>query len=70
MSPVLPRSRRLSVLSKFSQKKKLFCFGTAISMALTYLFQLILFGPTLAIASESELRKSRDEMGPSKWRIQ
>ncbi|EYC38193.1 hypothetical protein Y032_0735g1936 [Ancylostoma ceylanicum] len=49
---------------------QLFCFGTAIAMALTYLFQLILFGPTLAIATEAEQRKSNDEEGPSKWRIQ
>ncbi|KAK6753430.1 hypothetical protein RB195_012801 [Necator americanus] len=35
-----------------------FCFGTATAMGLTYIFQMILFGPTLAVAAASENPKS------------
>ncbi|RCN46496.1 hypothetical protein ANCCAN_07490 [Ancylostoma caninum] len=39
---------------------RLFCFGTATSMGLTYVYQLILFGPVLSLAAGCE-KKSRLE---------
>ncbi|KAK6745350.1 hypothetical protein RB195_011840 [Necator americanus] len=48
---------------------RLFCFGTATAMALTYIYQMILFGAVLSLVSRYEKKHQRelgeDEMG---WR--
>ncbi|VDM53760.1 unnamed protein product [Angiostrongylus costaricensis] len=45
---------------------RLFCFATALAMALTFIFQLIVFGPILAIATGFEKAGTVEEH--SSWR--
>uniref|UniRef100_A0A1I7VPP3 SSD domain-containing protein n=2 Tax=Loa loa TaxID=7209 RepID=A0A1I7VPP3_LOALO len=56
---------------------RLFCVSTAIAMGLDYLYELILFGPVLALASHCEKRNKKYTMSscPQKpllygWRLQ
>ncbi|EYC36906.1 hypothetical protein Y032_0844g2647 [Ancylostoma ceylanicum] len=39
---------------------RVFCFGTATSMGLTYVYQLILFGPVLSLAAGCEKKSHRE----------
>ncbi|VDO91301.1 unnamed protein product [Heligmosomoides polygyrus] len=47
---------------------RIFCLGTALAMGLTFIFQLILFGPLLAIATAGEKPHSSDDDFNSGWR--
>uniref|UniRef100_A0A915Q2L6 SSD domain-containing protein n=1 Tax=Setaria digitata TaxID=48799 RepID=A0A915Q2L6_9BILA len=56
---------------------RLFCVSTAIAMGLDYLYELILFGPVLALASHCEKRHKKYKISSSSqkallhgWRLQ
>ncbi|VDM72829.1 unnamed protein product, partial [Strongylus vulgaris] len=46
---------------------RLFCFGTAIAMGLTYVYQLFLFGPVLSLATACEKHQSQKDKHESNW---
>ncbi|KAK5976114.1 SSD domain-containing protein [Trichostrongylus colubriformis] len=47
---------------------RIFCLGTALSMSLTFVFQLILFGPVLAVAAGYEAPYRTDYNDDGTWR--
>lgn len=48
---------------------RLFCIASFIALALTYILQLTLFGPFLAIATRYEHKNEKTEADKSVWRV-
>ncbi|CAJ0589678.1 unnamed protein product [Cylicocyclus nassatus] len=49
---------------------QLFCLGSAVSMALTYVFQIFLFGAILSIATRLEKKGKMEQFEkPKRWRV-